>query len=156
MRVKNKEESQGFAGIGLYNPKSMENYGSVVRAAGCYEAAMVVMQGRRFRGEISKACTDTEKVWKRIPVIETADLLSVVPFGTVPVAVELVEGAKSLVDYVHPERAFYIFGPEDGSVPKNIMAKCRDVVYIPTSSCLNLSMTVNTVLFDRMSKQLRK
>jgi tRNA(Leu) C34 or U34 (ribose-2'-O)-methylase TrmL len=66
--------------------------------------------------------------------------------------VELVDGARSLPEYTHPDRALYIFGPEDGSLDKEIRDWCEDVVYIPTQGCMNLAATVNVVLYDRMAK----
>lgn len=55
---------------------------------------------------------------------------------------------------LHPDRALYIFGPEDGSLDKEIRDWCEDVVYIPTTGCMNLAATVNVVLYDRMAKGL--
>jgi tRNA(Leu) C34 or U34 (ribose-2'-O)-methylase TrmL len=68
------------------------------------------------------------------------------------VAVELIDGAKSLTTYKHPPRAFYIFGPEDGTLKKEITDFCEDIVYIPTEGCMNLAATVNVVLYDRLAK----
>lgn len=65
----------------------------------------------------------------------------------------LPERAVNITNYVHPERAFYIFGPEDGTLGKPVLDKCRDVVYLPTNICLNLATTVATVLYDRKAKQ---
>jgi tRNA(Leu) C34 or U34 (ribose-2'-O)-methylase TrmL len=61
-------------------------------------------------------------------------------------------GRQTLTEYQHPERAFYIFGPEDGSLKKNVTAWCKDIIYIPTHGCMNLAATVNVVLYDRMLK----
>ena len=69
------------------------------------------------------------------------------------VAIELVEGAKELPSYAHPLRAFYIFGPEDGTLGKSVLSWCRDVVMVPTAHCMNLAATVNVVLYDRMAKE---
>lgn len=38
---------KGFSAIGLVRPKYEENVGSVLRAAHCYGAAMVAIQGDR-------------------------------------------------------------------------------------------------------------
>jgi tRNA(Leu) C34 or U34 (ribose-2'-O)-methylase TrmL len=147
--------SKGFCCIGLYNPKSPENVGSVLRAAGCYGVNSVFYTGVRY--DRAKAfVTDTKKVHQKIPLIGIEDLQQVIPLGCTPVAVELVKGAKPLHDYTHPERAFYIFGPEDGTLDKTIRAWCADVVYIPTVGCMNLAATVNVVLYDRLAKALRK
>ena len=70
----------------------------------------------------------------------------------VPVAIEVHPDARPLTEYQHPERAFYIFGPEDGSLDKDIRDWCEDVIYIPTNGCMNLAATVNVVLYDRMAK----
>lgn len=140
---------RGYAAIGLDNPKCTANVGGVLRAAGCYDAALVAISGSRF----GKVSTDTTKQWRHRPVIETDDLHLVIPFDCVPVAVDLVPGARSLVEYVHPERAFYVFGAEDATLGDRVLAWCRDVVYIPMEGCSNLAATVNVVLYDRMVKQ---
>ena len=65
----------------------------------------------------------------------------------------LIPGAQSLADYKHPERAFYIFGPEDGTLGERVLSWCRDVVYVPMEAgCMNLAAIVNVVLYDRASK----
>lgn len=143
-----EDKVRGFAAIGLDNPKCMANVGGAMRAAGCYGAAMVAMSGRRF----AKAPTDVKKQYRMTPVIETEDLRLVIPYDCVPVAIDLVHGAKSLVSFSHPERAFYIFGAEDATLGDRVLSWCRDVVYVPTNSCMNLAATVNVVLYDRMVK----
>jgi tRNA(Leu) C34 or U34 (ribose-2'-O)-methylase TrmL len=141
----------GYASIGLVNPKSPENVGSVLRAAGCYGAVSIFYTGKRY--DRAKAfVTDTKNVHRRIPILRVEDLQEIIPAGAVPVAIELAKGAQSLVDYKHPEKAFYIFGPEDGSINRQVTQWCRDVVYIPTEGCMNLAATVNVVLYDRLTK----
>ena len=54
--------------------------------------------------------------------------------------------------FKHPQRAFYIFGPEDGSLRANVTDWCEDIIYIPTHGCMNLAATVNVVLYDRLAK----
>lgn len=90
-----------------------------------------------------------------MPLIEVDDLQTIVPYDCVPVAVELLPNAKSLQNYHHPERAFYIFGPEDGSLGPDVIKWCRDVVYVPTVFCMNLAACVNVLLYDRIAKQAR-
>ena len=139
---------RGFAAIGLDNPKSEINVGSAMRAVGVYGASMLAISGRRLRS----GCTDTMKHHKHIPLLHADDIFDLIPHGCVPVAVDLVEGAKSLVDYIHPERAFYIFGAEDATLGERVLSRCRDIIYIPTHGCMNLAATVNVVLYDRMAK----
>lgn len=67
----------------------------------------------------------------------------------VPVAVELRRNAESLIDFVHPEHALYVFGPEDGSLGRATLAQCHRFLVIPTRHCVNLSAAVYTVLYHR-------
>jgi tRNA(Leu) C34 or U34 (ribose-2'-O)-methylase TrmL len=140
---------RGFAAIGLHKPKDPLNVGEALRAAGCYGAAMLVASGTRYK----KARTDTQAAHRHLPLLECADLRMMLPFDCVPVAVDLIEEATSLHDYKHPERAFYIFGPEDGTLGEDVLSWCKDVIYVPTRHCMNLAATVNVVLYDRSCKE---
>ena len=140
-----------YACIGLFNPKSPENVGAVMRAAGCYGVNSVFYTGKRYE-RARDFVTDTKRVYMDIPLIGVEDLQAIIPLGCTPVAVELVEGARPLPEYTHPDRAIYIFGPEDGSLDASVRAWCEDVIYIPTEGCMNLAATVNVVLYDRMAK----
>ncbi len=151
-RVSDKMNSMGGRGyscVGLTKPKTDANVGSALRACGVYGSKMLAISGERY----SKALTDTMKTHRYIPTLQVEDLKTVIPYDCVPVAVDLIEGATPLPDYKHPDRAFYIFGPEDGTLGKSTTAWCRDVIYIPTEGCMNLAACVNVVLYDRMSKQ---
>ena len=145
----------GYSCIGLDNPKGPENVGSIMRAAGCYGVNTVFYTGKRYE-RANEFRTDTKKVHLQLPLIGVDDLQAVIPLGCVPVAVEVHPDAKPLTDYQHPERAFYIFGPEDGGLPSTITSWCRDIVYVPTHGCMNLAATVNVVLYDRLAKACRK
>jgi tRNA(Leu) C34 or U34 (ribose-2'-O)-methylase TrmL len=142
-----------FAYIGLVNPKSPENVGMIMRAAGCYEASKVFYTGKRF-DRARQFFTDTKNIHEKIPLQCAENLLTTVPEGAKIVAVELVEGATPLVHFQHPEQAYYIFGPEDGSLTQAILDACDHVVYIPTIGCMNLAATVNVVLYDRLAKSV--
>lgn len=143
--------SRGFCAIGLVNPKTGPNIGGVMRAVGIYGAALLVIEGDRFK----RIPTDTMKAYRHTPVLN-AGLHEAIPFDCVPVGVDLVPRAKSLIDYKHPERAFYIFGPEDGTLGERHLSWCRDVIYVPTNGCMNLAACVNVVLYDRMAKQFHR
>lgn len=141
--------------IGLVNPKSPTNVGMVMRAAGCYEADAVFYSGVRF-DRARKFATDTKNAQGRIPLTHVENLIDAPVTGAKRVAIELIEGAIPLMDFTHPENAYYIFGPEDGSLKKEILDFCDYVVYIPTIGCMNLAATVHVVLYDRMSKSGRE
>lgn len=144
---------RGFAAIGLVNPKNSANVGSVLRAAGCYGAAMVAISGNRPERFMGRLATDTQKAYRHLPVLRIEDVFDAVPYDCIPVAVDLVPGARNLVDFTHPERAFYIFGPEDGTLGKAITDRCKYAVQIPTFYCMNLAACVNVVLYDRLAKR---
>ena len=143
---------RGFSAIGIVQPKNGLNVGSALRAAGIYGAAMVATTGTRYK----KASTDTMKAYRHVPLLRADDLKDVIPYDCVPVAVDIVEGATPLQEYKHPERAFYIFGAEDGTLGKKTLDWCRDVVYVPTAGCMNLAAAVNVVLYDRLAKALTR
>jgi len=141
--------------IGLVNPKSPTNVGMVMRAAGCYEATTVFYSGVRFE-RAQKFSTDTKNAASKIALVGVENLLDSVPADATLVAIELIEGAMPLMDFVHPDNAYYIFGPEDGSIKKEVLDRCQHVVYIPTIGCMNLAATVHVVLYDRMAKSGRE
>lgn len=143
--------SRGFACIAADSPKDNNNFGGILRAAHCYGAAMVVLGRDRYKQSV----TDTTKAFRHIPLVRVPDVFEALPMDCVPVAVDLIEGARPLHEYTHPERAFYIFGPEDGTLGERITSRCRDIIYVPTAHCMNLAATVNVILYDRQAKQLR-
>lgn len=146
-----------YAALGLYNPKNCFNVGASLRAAGCFGAKMVVATGDRFMKKGDFRHMDTDDIHKKIPFIHSVpDLKPYIPEGCVSVAIELSEKATSLFDYDHPDHAFYIFGPEDGSLPEEVSSWCRDRVYVPMDFCANLAATSYIVLYDRMMKMSKK
>ncbi|MFT6915761.1 MAG: tRNA(Leu) C34 or U34 (ribose-2'-O)-methylase TrmL [Motiliproteus sp.] len=137
--------------IGLINPKSPTNVGAVMRAAGCFRVDAVFYTGMRY-DRAARFSTDTHRASDEIPLLGVDALLPDISVPMRVVCVELVEGATPLPDFQHPEHAFYIFGPEDGSIDQALIDRADAVVYIPTIGCLNLAATVNVLLYDRLAK----
>lgn len=146
---------RGFASVGLHRPKDIANIGGVLRAAQAYRASMVAISGDRIDGEKIRHATNTGQAQKHMPVLR-GELRGLIPFGAVPVAVDLVDDAIPLPDFNHPQAAFYVFGPEDGTLGKGILDWCPFRVMVPTAICMNLAATVNVVLYDRLAKQMAK
>jgi tRNA(Leu) C34 or U34 (ribose-2'-O)-methylase TrmL len=71
----------------------------------------------------------------------------------VPVAIELLNSTETLPLFEHPTDATYMFGPEDGHVPKSVLSVCHRFVTIPSYHCLNLAAAVYTLLYDRVVKR---
>jgi tRNA(Leu) C34 or U34 (ribose-2'-O)-methylase TrmL len=158
-------------GILLENPKTPYNVGSVIRGMAVFEGTKLRWTGERVIDPRSIARVsvvlpksahyrmpreERMKDWQHIdwasvdasrPLDEFEDFI--------PVCVEVLSIAESLVDFIHPERAVYVFGPEDGGVSKGMRAACHRFVSIPSRHCLNLACAVNIVLYDRVAKLMR-
>jgi tRNA(Leu) C34 or U34 (ribose-2'-O)-methylase TrmL len=148
--MNNRKYPRGYAAIGLYAPKTDANVGGAMRAAFCYGASLVVIQGARYK----RQSADITKAWRHIPVLHVEDLVKSIPFDCQPICVELTDAATPMESFSHPERAFYIFGPEDGSIPVELTNKYR-TIKISSDFCMNLAATVNVVLYDRRAKETR-
>jgi len=140
------------AAIGLINPKSPENVGSVLRAAGCYGVNTIYYTGTRFE-RAAKYQLDTKQRSDTIALKAAESVLACRQPGQQLVCVELAEGAIPLPEFQHPAQALYVFGPEDGSIDQTLIDAADAVVYVPTIGCMNLAATVNVLLYDRLAKQ---
>jgi len=145
--------------IGLVNPKNPVNVGTVLRAAGCYGVDEIYYTGERYakaaeynKGHRQVSHSDTNNALKKIRLEQCQAFSQKIDSETKIICVELVEHAQCLPDFSHPEKACYIFGPEDGSIPQTIIDQADQVVYIPTKGCMNLAATVNVLLYDRLAK----
>lgn len=162
------------AAVVLLNPKTPYNVGSAIRACSIFGVNVLRWTGKRIttaegrrkagtqfgkgnrprlpREERMKDYTDVD--WTVAP----EDVISsFIAQGYTPVAVEVRDNAERLDEFVHPEKAVYVFGPEDGSVPKGVLAVCHRFVCIRTATRtpLNLAAAVNLVLHDRYVKEVR-
>lgn len=143
---------RGFSAIALDNPKNGLNVGATLRAALCYGAGLVVIGGPR-RTALMHHPADTMKAYRHIPTIWCKDVFEAIPHDCVPVAVDLLPSATPLPQFVHPERAFYVFGAEDATLGRRITERCAWKVAIPTIHCMNLAACVNVILYDREAKR---
>lgn len=119
----------------------------MLRAAHCYGAGLLILEAPRF----VNAASNVTQAQRHIPMI-VGKIEDVRPYDCEMVVVEITDGAIPLPKFTHPQRALYVFGPEDGSVPDRIIRKAQHVVSIPTAYCMNLAATANVVLYDRMVK----
>ena len=124
-----------FAAVALHRPSRPENIGGVLRAADVYGVELVVLGGGELPPEPPGHPTDTTRAWLRIPVVFADEVLDALPEECMSVAVERVVEATPLPVFEHPERAMYLFGPENGSLDERMLERCAHVVSIPGREC---------------------
>lgn len=151
----------------LCNPKTPFNVGGALRACAIFGADTLrwtgdrVTDGREVR---NGGGTNIGKRAARLPREERMKMYHVdwgkdddaldkfIDAKFTPVCVEILDSSEDLVCFEHPYKALYVFGPEDGHVPKGVRNNCFRFVRIPSRSCLNLAAAVNVVLYDRVVK----
>lgn len=143
---------RGYCGIGIYNIKNKINYGTLFRSAYAFGANFIFLIGKRFE----KQCTDTTRSERHIPLFEYKtfdEFYDGKPYSAQLVSIEITENARNITNFIHPERAVYILGQEDGSLPSSILEKSQHVIQIPTRLCLNVAVAGSIVLYDRIVKR---
>ena len=146
-----KQDTRGYFGIILHMPKTRLNVASTLRSAYGFGAAFVGHTGDRYH----RCAPDTASAYRHVPLFRAPgpDFAELIPFDCIPVAVDIVPDACPLPSFVHPERAVYVFGPEDGTLGAARIKACERRIYIPTRQCLNLAVSVATVMYDRQAKR---
>lgn len=145
---------RGYFGVGIFNPKTATNVGTLFRTAQVFGADFLYTIGRRYEGQAS----DTQKSWRHIPVYHYAgfeDFYAHLPYGAMLVGVELCETAEDVLDFRHPERAVYVLGAEDHGLPPFVSRKCHRLVRLPGAFSLNVAVAGSLVVFDRVQKYRR-
>jgi tRNA(Leu) C34 or U34 (ribose-2'-O)-methylase TrmL len=155
------------AAVFLVDPKHPHNVGNALRACALLGAGDMYWTGGRVpaperwpagarlpREERMRCYRNT--TLHHVPDGEVADVFR----ARAPVCVEIVDAAEDLRDFVHPDEPLYVFGPEDGSVPKGIRTACHRFVRIPAwdpeeRTPYNLAFAVGAVLYDRLFKLTR-
>ena len=149
--------NRGFAVVALDSIRRAPNLGGVLRAAHIFDVAMVCFRaGIPLRGQdLDKLPSDTTCASRHMPVLRGDNIFDFMPHGATPVAVELTPDAQPLAEFQHPERAFYVFGPENGSLPLDVLDRCVSKIQIetPIRVSLNIAVAVNIVLYDRHLKR---
>lgn len=142
---------QGYFGIGIIQPKTSSNIGTLLRSAYQLGASLVYTIGGRYKS----SSTDTLNVPARIPLIEVNDWNAFVensPRSAVWVVIEM--GGTPLSEFDHPRNAIYILGSEDHGVPKNVLRACREVVSLEAQeyASYNVAVAGSIVMYDRLIK----
>lgn len=146
----------------LINPKFAHNVGTAIRNASCFGLEQVWFTGNRLEADLKSSGRKRLPREERIRGYKEVELIQFeYPFdhferGVTPVAIEVRENSENLHDFVHPENPVYVFGPEDGSISSVYLRHCHRLVVIPARHCLNLSVAMALVLYDRQLKEHQK
>lgn len=137
-------EHRGHYGIAMLHPAHQENIGSVVRAAGCFDADYVATIGTRYGGHAT-SCGHQ----RHVPIWAFTEVA--VPKDTKLVAIDYDENATPLSEFNHPERAMYILGEEGPGFENHpkVLENADETVYIESDYCMNVAVAGNMVLRDR-------
>jgi tRNA(Leu) C34 or U34 (ribose-2'-O)-methylase TrmL len=151
--------SHGQAGktpaVLLHDPKFPRNVGNVLRACAAFGVTQLWYTGDRaesaWRADTRIPREERHRAYKSVDLLKGDEHrpLDVFPAGVVPVAVEVHRSAEVLTYFEHPEEAVYIFGPEDGSLPRGLLTAVHRIIIIPSDHCLNLAAAVSCVLMHR-------
>lgn len=149
--------TRGYFGCGILYPQKKVNVGGLLRSAASLGAAFTFTIGGQR--DAVKGSDNTVKSQRHIPHMHFQDFESAragLPIDCPLVAVELAQGATSLSTYQHRERAAYLLGPENGSIPQDIVMECDDVVVIPHGEfCFNVATAGTIVLWHRQEQRAK-
>lgn len=139
---------RGYFAIGAERISKSLNIGNLMRSAHAFGASFTFTIGAQYKGH--EAFADTSKGARHLPHYDWPSLEQMVlPQGCQMVGIELIEGAVDLPRFRHPMRAAYVLGPEMGSLSPELLARCDQVVKIPTRFCINVAMAGAIVMYDR-------
>ena len=101
----------GHAFIGLINPKTPSNVGTIMRASGCYGVEKVFYTGQRYN-YARQFVTDTQDVHERIPLLWVENIQAAVGMTTMETYNPLA-GMKTIDDvrkgYRFPSYEYFDF-----------------------------------------------
>lgn len=150
----------------LIEPQFAHNVGQAVRACSCWDFAQLWWTGGAVSLDVRRGGRlpreERMRGYADVALFRAERPLDHFPPDATPVAVELRPGSEPLHHFEHPDRAVYVFGPENGSIPKPVLHRCHGstelaevrFVVIPSSHCLNLAAAVNVVGYDRRVKRV--
>ena len=140
---------RGYFAIGAERISKPMNVGNLVRSAHAFGASFFFTVGAEYKA--AEARSDTSKAPGHMPVYRWATIADMVlPQGCALVGVELTDDAIELPSFGHPLRAAYVLGPERGSLSPAMLKRCRYVIKIPTTFCINVATAGAIVMYDRI------
>jgi len=142
-------------GIGIYEPKTKENIGTLWRTAYQLGANYIFMINARYK----KQSSDTYKTWTKIPLFQYQNWSSFIksrPYNAKLLGVEFNRGESTcLTNFNHPKNAIYLLGSEDVGLPKKVINVCTELISIPSvrEASYNVAVSGAFILMDRFNKR---
>lgn len=144
-----KEEA--FFGIGIYQPKTNHNIGTLWRSAFVMGASFIFIIDGKYKHQPS----DTAKTWSKIPFYRYdtfEEFYKSLPYSTQLVGVEMNGNSQAIRTFVHPPRGAYLLGAEDNGLPAPILEQCHHLIQLPGEGSLNVAVSGSLVIYDRIQK----
>ncbi len=143
------KRARGYFGIGAERISKPLNLGNLVRSAHAFGASFVFTVGAHPRA--FDFTSDTSKSLTRLPYYHWDSVGDVsLPEDCRLVGVELMDESEDLPSFRHPLKAAYVLGPEQGALSPELVARCDQLVRIPTAFCINVAMAGAIVMYDRV------
>jgi len=140
---------RGYFEIGVFEPKTEMNIGTLWRSAHKLGASGIFTIGKRYK----KQPADTTNALLHVPLRnydDWEDFKSHIPEQCQIVPIEM--GGHPLSNIIHPERAIYLLGAEDYGIPKEITDKCKLVISLESigQNSYNVAVAGSIVMYHRV------
>lgn len=145
---------RGYFGIGIDNASKKGNMGNLIRTAHAFGAAFAFAVKPKVQAHdgvmVTQDFVDTSKSHQAIPFFNymTVDEVEI-PQGCKIIGVEITDESIDLPSFKHPLQAVYVLGGERSSLSDEMLARCDQVIKIPTKFCLNVATAGAIVMYDR-------
>lgn len=136
--------------IGIENPSSKENIGTLFRSAYQLGASSVFTIGKKY----SRQRSDTFNTCKHIPYYYYESLSHLFESNIESFFVAIEENNESLLHFSHPQMCVYVLGNEKTGLSEEALKRCNLFATIPSirNSSYNVSMAGTIVMYDRLVK----
>ena len=151
MKQRWQRSEEQFFGIGVYQPKTSHNIGTLWRSAYSLGASFIFIVDGKYVPQAS----DTLKTWSKIPFYKYEDfdhLYNSLPHSTQLVGVEIDQNSSPIQSFVHPARAAYLLGAENNGLPEKVLNRCHHLIQLPGEHSLNVAVSGSLVMYDRIVK----
>ena len=146
---------RGYFGIGIDGVSKEGNMGNLIRTAHGFGAAFAFAVSPHVVAHTGELVTadfaDTSKTHTQIPFYNYASAAEIdMPQGCRMVGIEISDDAIDLPSFRHPVQAIYVLGAERNSLSDEMIARCDDLIKIPTKFSLNVATAGAIVMYDRL------